>query len=237
MAKSAVVVVPTTGAAELQRCLESVLWQTYPATHLYVVCDGPLFLPAVHEILAGFDSPAIRLMALPDNVGAGGFYGHRIFAATSHLVSEDYLLFLDQDNWFDPDHVASLVHTIEARDLAWAYSLRKICAKDGTFLFNDNCESLGKWPAWTGINHVDTNSYCLKREVAVGVSSVWHGSWGQDRIFYKALDRHFPKYDCSGKYSVNYRLGGNPGAVTPDFFERGNASMTPNQDGSYPWQR
>lgn len=237
MAKFAVVVVPTTGAADLRLCIESVLAQSYPDTHLFVVCDGPEFLPAVTTILARFDSPAIRLMTLPANVGAQGFYGHRIFAAASHLVSEDYVLFLDQDNWFDADHVATLVSLIESKDLAWAYSLRKICDKDGSFVCNDDCESLGKWPAWTGIHHVDTNSYCLRRDVAVGVSTVWHGGWGQDRIFYKALDRNFPNYECSGKYSVNYRLGGNPNAVTADFFERGNASMTPRLDGTYPWQR
>jgi len=225
MEKSAVVIVPTTGAADLAVCIESVLTQTYAATGVFVVCDGPEFLPSVAGILGRFDAARIRLLVLPENVGAKGFYGHRIYAAATHLVGEDYVLYLDQDNWFERGHVAAMIEVIESRGLQWAHSLRRICGKDGEFLLNDECESLGRRAAWTGVHHVDTNTYCLRREVAVCVASAWHGGWGQDRVFYKALDSHYPKYACSGEYSVNYRLGGNPGAVTLDFFVRGNAAM------------
>jgi glycosyltransferase involved in cell wall biosynthesis len=225
MEKSAVVIVPTTGAPDLACCLESVLSQTYPATRVYLVCDGPQFLPSVEATLRRFDAARIRLLVLPENVGAKGFYGHRIYAAATHLVSEDYVLYLDQDNWFERGHVASMIELIETRGLQWAHSFRNICGKGGQFLVHDRCESLGRLTAWTGVHHVDTNAYCLRREIAVSVANAWHGGWGQDRVFYKALDSHFPKYDCTGAYSVNYRLGGNPGAVTLEFFMRGNAAI------------
>jgi glycosyltransferase involved in cell wall biosynthesis len=232
MARSAVVIVPTTGAPDLAGCIESVLSQSHAATGLYVVCDGPAFLPSVAAILRRFDAARIRLLVLPENVGAQGFYGHRIYAAATHLVNEDYVLYLDQDNWFERGHVASMIELIETQELQWAHSLRRICAKTGEFLLYDQCESLGRQVAWTGVHHVDTNAYCLRREVAVRAASAWHGGWGQDRIFYKALDTHFPKYKCTGQYSVNYRLGGNPGAVTAEFFVRGNAAMCDRRDQS-----
>ena len=89
------------------------------------------------------------LTALKENVGRDGFYGHRICAAFSHLVNSDYVLYLDQDNWFDPDHVAASIETIERTGSDWTYSPRKICSRSGAYLFNDDCESLGKWMAWT----------------------------------------------------------------------------------------
>jgi glycosyltransferase involved in cell wall biosynthesis len=237
MEKSAVVIVPTTGAPDLDGCLDSILTQTYPATGVYLVCDGPQYLPPVAGILRRFDAARIRLLVLPENVGAKGFYGHRIYAAATHLVSEDYILYLDQDNWFERGHVASMIELIETRGLQWAHSLRRICAQSGEFLVNDECESLGRLAAWTGVHHVDTNVYCLRREIAVGAANAWHGGWGQDRIFYKALDSHFPKYECTGEYSVNYRLGGNPGAVTLEFLIRGNVAMAAGriaQSSSFP---
>jgi glycosyltransferase involved in cell wall biosynthesis len=237
VSRSAVVIVPSTGAPELRSCVASVLGQTYPETHAYLVCDGPQFLEAVSEAIAGLGSPRLRLLALPENVGAGGFYGHRIFAAASHLVNQDYLLFLDEDNWFEPEHVATMVELLETRNLMWCYSLRRIFDKQGSFVANDDCESLGKWPACTGINHVDTSAYCLRREVAVAVASAWHGRWGQDRTFYAVLHQHFPRYECTGRYSVNYRLGGNPGSVTAEFFIEGNAAMARTRQGDYPWRR
>jgi len=79
---SAVVLIPTTGAPTLRRAVESVLAQTSP-TACYVVCDGEQFRSAVAEALRGIDVP---VCVLPRNVGAGGFYGHRVYAAFAHLV-------------------------------------------------------------------------------------------------------------------------------------------------------
>jgi len=119
---SSVVLIPTTGAPSLRRAVESVLAQTVPAA-CYVVCDGESFRPAVEAALQGLDVP---VCVLPRNVGAGGFYGHRVYAAFAHLVDEDHVLFLDQDNFLAPEHVSQCVDLIAARRLQWCYSLRNI---------------------------------------------------------------------------------------------------------------
>jgi hypothetical protein len=229
----AVVLIPTIGGEHLRTAVQSVLAQSLP-TRCYVVCDGEAHRPAVQRQLEGLD---VSLCVLPLNVGARGFYGHRIYAAFAHLVDEPYVLLLDQDNWFDPDHVQACVSLMERKALAWCYALRKVCSPAGEFLCNDDCESLGKWKSFTDDHLIDTSTYCLRREVFVHTSAAWHGGWGQDRVFAATLMQNVPAFDCSGRYTVNYRLGGNPGSVTEDFFRQGNRKMRMRHDKRLPWQQ
>jgi glycosyltransferase involved in cell wall biosynthesis len=232
---SATVIIPTTGAPELRKAIESVLNQSY-ITKCYVVCDGKDYAGKVKPIIEEFlGSDRISVCFLPINVGANGFYGHRIYAAFTHLVNTEYVLYLDQDNWFEPDHVQSCIDTIRTKKLQWCYSLRTVMNKDGDFICNDDCESLGKWQSYHGINHVDTNSYCLPTKIAIQLASAWHGGWGQDRVFLATVSKYFPNYDCTKKYSVNYRVDGNAGSVTGDFFLNGNEVMKQKYNGVFPW--
>lgn len=232
---SATVIIPTTGAPELKQAIQSVLDQTYETTS-YVVCDGEENYGKVSNIVREFGSK-IKLASLPINVGAKGFYGHRIYAAFTHLVNTDYVMWLDQDNWLYQNHVKDCVETIEVTNLDWCYSLRQIHKKDGTFVCFDDCESLGKWQTYHGVHHIDTNSYCLKTSVAIKLASAWHGGWGQDRVFLGAVAQHFPKFDCTGNYTVHYRVDGGQGSVTAEFFENGNKVMLEKYNGVYPWRK
>jgi glycosyltransferase involved in cell wall biosynthesis len=233
---SAVVILPTTGAPEVRKAIESVLNQTHQ-TKLYLVCDGEQFRGKVKTIADDYlGNPNFRVCYLPDNVGANGFYGHRVYAAFSHLVNEDYVFFLDQDCWFDPEHVGSCVDKIQKDNLEWTYSLRKITDKDGNYLLDDDCESLGKWQAWTNTHHIDTNTYCVRRDILIKLASVWHGGWGQDRVFLNTIAQNFKKWDCTKKYTVNYRLAGNQGSVTKEFFEQGNKVVNDFYKGKLPWK-
>jgi glycosyltransferase involved in cell wall biosynthesis len=230
---SAVVIIPTTGAPALRRAVRSVLAQTTPAA-CYVVCDGERYRESVAAALAGLD---VTLCVLPRNVGADGFYGHRIYAAFAHLVDEEHVLFLDQDNFFAPDHVSQCVDLIAARRLQWAYALRNVCDADGAFVCRDDCESLGKWPAFTKAHLIDTSSYCVRRDVLLQAAHAWHGKWGQDRVFAQVMMGNFAAFDCTGRYTVQYCLGGNAGSVTRDFFEQGNAQMLQRYKRGFPWAR
>jgi hypothetical protein len=233
---SAVVLIPTTGAPALRRAVQSVLAQTHE-TSAYVVCDGEPFREATLAALEGVDRARVALCVLPRNTGAGGFYGHRIYAAFAHLVAEDHVLFLDQDNFLAPDHVASCVELIAARRLQWCHALRNVCTPAGEFVCRDDCESLGRWPAYTGqdVHLVDTSAYCLRREVLLQAAHVWHGGWGQDRVFAQVMMRNFRDFDCTGRYTLQYCLGGNEGSVTKEFFEQGNAEMQRRYKRGFPW--
>jgi glycosyltransferase involved in cell wall biosynthesis len=233
MNMSATVIIPTTGAPELKKAVDSALKQTYPTT-VYVVADGPKAHSAVRMAIGYHDN--LYICNLPINVGANGFYGHRVYAAFSHLVNTKYVLYLDQDNWFEPDHVEKCVNTIEKNNLHWCYSLRNIYEGDN-FICRDDCESLGKYESYQpGVFHCDTNSYCILTGVAAAVSSAWHGGWGQDRVFYDVMQRNFPKFECTKEYTVNYRVGGNEGSVRKEFFLNGNKIMNDKYNGVFPWQ-
>lgn len=243
MAK-ALVITPTTGSPELQDAIDSILDQTIETDHL-LVCDGNQYREHVERIVA--DYPMVKVCYLPYNTGGNGFYGHRIMAAFSHLVNHDYVLFLDQDNWFQKDHVASMVEEIEKYNVDWCYSLRSIYDKDNNFICLDNCESLGRWPAWVNPNAylIDSSSYCFKTSFIRQYGHVWDDGWGADRKFYWYIKDHMrhQNYTCTGKYTLSYRLGGNEGSVTADFFLEGNKKMQDKYMGSdnngkrYPWQQ
>lgn len=232
----ATVIIPTTGTPELHDALKTALSQNQ--TKVYVVCDGDKFKGRVKPILDEYAGcPNLNVCYLPINVGANGFYGHRVYAAFTHLIDTPYVLYLDQDCSLQPHHVQACIQTIEEKNLDWSYSLRQIYDKDGNYICNDDCESLGKWQTYHGVNHIDTNCYCIKTDVAIKLAQVWHGGWGQDRVFLSVIAQHFPKWDCTGEYTVNYKVDGNPGSVNADFFHHGNEVMKQKYNGVYPWRK
>ena len=234
---SATVIIPTTGSPELEDAVRSVLNQSYE-TKCYIVSDGVQHHSKTRIITDNFlERKNLERCFLPINVGANGFYGHRVYAAFTHLIDTDYVLYLDQDCWFDSNHVQSCIETIEKNNLDWSYSLRKVYNKEGEYICNDDCESLGKWKTYHGVNHIDTNCYCIKTSVAIKLAQVWHGGWGQDRVFLSVLSQHFPKFECTGEYTLNYKVDGNAGSVNAEFFFNGNEVMKQKYNGVFPWRK
>lgn len=243
MNKTALVVIPTVGSAKLRDSLHSAVSQSFfhaGSMDVWVVVDGPQYRDKTEQILAGMQGldRNVNLMVLPANTGAGGFYGHRIYAAVSYLFNHDYVLYLDEDNWYDTDHVSSMVSACESNMWVWCHSLRKIFDQNRNYVCDDDCESLGRWPIYLSDSHhlVDTSTYCIRRDVIVNVAPAWYNGWGGDRMFYSVISRHYPNFGCTGRPTVNYRLDGNAGSVTSEFFINGNAIMRQRHGGSYPWR-
>jgi glycosyltransferase involved in cell wall biosynthesis len=228
------VVTPTIGSTTLKQCVESVESQTYKDLTHYVFLDGKENEKHIWYQLEGYDN--IKTIRLEENVGKG-WYGHRVYAACSFLVNADIICYLDEDNWYEPDHVQKLVDVIKDGN-DWAYSLRKIYDKQGNFLCEDNCESLGKWPVYFNdqVNHIDTSSFAVKRDAALRIGHAWYGQWGADRQFFMNLAKNFPKFDCSREHTMCYRLDGNPNSVNKEFFDKGNAASEQKYNGKFPWK-
>ncbi len=231
----ATVLIPTTGSDLLYTAITSVLMQDVD-TDAYVIVDGNASKEKAMSVINKiYDLKKVKVCVLPENVGANGFYGHRIYAAFSHLVNTDYVLFLDQDNWFDKTHVSSLIESCTSSNLPWSHSLRKIVRENGEFVCNDDCESLGSYKGFQNYNLVDTNSYCFMTKFITKIASVWHGGWGQDRVFYDVCKK-ISDGACSKKYTLNYRLGGNEGSVKEQFFIYGNNATLSLYKGKLPWK-
>jgi len=230
------VVTPTIGATTLRQCIESVETQTYDDLTHYIVLDGE----EEHgdEIWNKLqDATRIKTIRLQENIGKG-WYGHRVYAACGFLVNADVICYLDEDNWFESNHIEKLVERIK-KGVDWAFSLRKIFDKDGNFVTEDNCESLGQWPIYFNKDafHIDTSSFMIKADIARKLGPAWYGQWGADRQFFNALKQYFPSYSCSREYSLCYRLDGNPNSVNIEFFEKGNAENKKNYPNGFPWKQ
>lgn len=239
--KPVTIITPTIGSPKLKDAIESVKNQTYNCKHLLVI-DGPGYWKEASKHIPTLDDNT-KMVVSPENTGktGGNFYGHRIYAAYPHLINSDYILFLDEDNWFEPNHVETLVKTIEEKNLDFSYSLRKIYSSTKEYLCDDNCESLGRWEIFGSRQSphgkqylIDTSSYCFTRAFIQSTCHIWHHGWGGDRRYFSAVKEH-ARYDTNGKHTMCYRLDGNQGSVTNTFFEEGNKTQEQYYGGNYPW--
>ena len=226
------VITPTTGKDTMVKAMQSVIDQTIPTEHLIVV-DGEESYERMGNLVTPM-SKKITQIQLPENVGGNGWYGHRVYAAMPLMVNADYILFLDEDNWFEPNHVETMINKIKSKDLMWAYSLRRICDERGQYVFDDDCESLGRYPTFYDhtVNFVDTNCYCFRREYLVNIAHAFYGQWGADRPFYKSASTNLPSFGCTGEATVNYRA---PERLL-GMFKEGNKLMKEAYKEPLPWR-
>ena len=240
---SVTVVTPTIGSRALVRAIESVQAQTYSRLDHLIVIDGPDGEARVRAAMPAAPRHPCYLIALPFNTGAGGFKGHRIYGAAVYLASGRYVAFLDEDNWFEPDHIESLMRLTETGGLEWAYALRTIVDAEGREVAKDDCESLGKWPLWRdpATHFVDMNCYLLRRDIAIEFSPRFHRRsrdlFSPDAALCQHLLKTRPRFDTNGAYTVNYTAASGPGSVVADFFLRGNALMRERYPAGFPWRK
>jgi len=232
------VVITTIGAQHLEQCIDSVLNQTHKDTVIYLFKDGlDVKIPSfVNNI------PNIKQIHLDENVGKG-WYGHRVYAACSFLVNADIICYLDEDNFYEPEHVQNLVETI-SKGNSWAYSLRNIVDKNGEFNCTDDCESLGKWDSVINDKFIDVNCFMIPKMAAIHFSPYWYRRARHpqeqpevDRILSPFMMQNLPKFDTTGQYSVNYRVASRADSVQDSFFIKGNEVMKQKMNGEYPWRK
>jgi hypothetical protein len=232
------VIVPTTGNEKmLEIAVKSSATQIVPGVTTWIVADGPAAAEGAEAVAARWRGKArVEVLVLPRNTGEKGWNGHRIYGAVPWLTDADYVAFLDQDNFFDEDHVHSLLTAISATSnprARWAFSLRRIVDQDGNFACDDRCESLGMLHH-TCISEndylVDASCYLLERSLAIETATCWNAparpatGLEVDRALVRALSAAAP-FAAVPRSTVSYRLGGNARSVALPFFQRGNAAL------------
>ena len=233
--KTAAVVTVTNGKRpwELSNCIASVKAQTYPVVH-YIVCDEGFNQYAELRRLY----PELRICYWDGFVGGKDVEGRRLYAASALLVNEDVTFFCNDDDWYKPNHVQSIMAKID-EGYDWAYCLRSVYDKDGAYVLDDDCEALGElhdcWQA-QGHRFVDWCMWGMKTENLKMIASVLaQPGWGGDRKFYATAKQVFPKFTWSGERTFCFRLGGNEYSVDRGFFEKGNYTMLQKYDNKLPW--
>jgi hypothetical protein len=238
------VITPTTGDDRVIRAAESVARQTHADIHHFIVFDGADRMDAAPDVARDLAKlPRATVTLAPVATGHDRYLGHRIYGAWGFLAPGDAVAYLDQDNWYEPEHVSSLAAIIEDGK-RWAYALRRIIDTTGAFVCNDDCQSLGRWPMYRHPDEhlVDTNCYILRRGLACRFAPLWNfpslkNKRSSDHAICMALLKHVPEFDTSGRYTVNYTAGSNPGSVTPDYFLAGNAVMAERYPDGFPWRK
>jgi hypothetical protein len=265
------VVTPTTGHPKLLDLLQSIQRQWVPLNlrdgsitiEHFVVIDGPEFVEKATAILQqvvpsatstpddGAVVPVTRyVFPLPLNTGAGGFLGHKIYAGISQWVRGDYVLFLDDDNWWAPTHLYECYRTLTSVSppLDWCYTLRTVVSFDGTAVCRDNCESLGfLHPVFYADSEymIDTNCTCVSLSLVQKYGPMWNhvgtnSSDNPDRTYSRRLMSDHPRYDCTYGYTLQYRVANRPQSVSSDMFVVGNRQVAERYGaapGVFPWSR
>ena len=234
------VVTATIGRPTLRETIESVRNQTVACQH-YVFVHGKEYSAKANFIVD--DYPDLRVIHLPVNVDRGisgvrGGYGAApVYAAAGYLVPEDVIFYLDDDNTYDREHVASVSKLITDYGLGFAYALRRIISHGGSTICDDNCESLGYFVNASFHHIVDSSCLAVRADLARRASFGWYRRVASDRHFLAALMDSDTKGGCTGRHTVNYRLSDDSSAkaVSAEKFHQWNKIMLDRFPDGLPW--
>ena len=242
------VITATTGHPNLAKCIQSVQEQSYALIEHLVAVDGPEHEAKVDAVLNALpERHGLKVIRLPHATGKGTWNGHRIYGAMPLVMLTDYVCWLDEDNWFDEEHVEDLVRAATSSTGGWGFSLRKIVDTEGNFITLDQCESLGNLHhSFMSAQdyHIDTSCYMVRRDIAVQLAWVWNRiarppqgeGPGPDRLLCRVLMQHFPVGVWSKRYSLNYTVGSTSESVKGEFFLYGNNVMREHYPQGLPWE-
>jgi hypothetical protein len=110
----------------LWQCHASVLAQTHPCTHIMVADGEP------QAEVASWST--VRHMALPVNHADYGDTPRAVGSVEAIGSRFDAIAYLDADNSFTPDHIASLVELQRTTQATVCTSTRYLCRTDGTIM-------------------------------------------------------------------------------------------------------
>ncbi len=195
----------------LRACHDSVRGQTHAATHIMVADGHPQ---------AWIDSSSAQHIVLPVSHRN---YGDtpRAIASVSAITQEfDGIAYLDADNWYQPDHIETIVEMRRATGAAICSTNRSVHRLDGSLL--------GYCEASDGEDFVDTNCLAVFKEGFFllphwGTMQQWTHPIG-DRMMWHILSTseltrtHLPHYTVcyrSGYHFHYHAAGEEPPADAP----------------------
>jgi hypothetical protein len=152
----------------------------------------------------------------------GGLYpssfGGALKTILSYAANSRYVAYLDDDNWYAPNHVASMLAAVEGK--AWAFALRHfVDRRSGEVLWPDTWESVGPGRgvhAAAQGGFVDTNCFLLDKFACDDVLSQWAltryagGTGGDRQVLARLAGR---PWGTNGAHTVYYRqplVGNHP---------------------------
>ncbi|MFD0845893.1 glycosyltransferase family 2 protein [Streptococcus saliviloxodontae] len=106
------VIIPVyNGEKYLRQCVESVLKQTYSQLEIIIINDGSKDKTALICEQLRHQDERIRVFHKPANEGLGAGRNTSLDLATG-----DYIIFVDSDDWIDPNHIEDLYQLLKRTD-------------------------------------------------------------------------------------------------------------------------
>jgi glycosyltransferase involved in cell wall biosynthesis len=189
------------------QCHRSVLDQTYPCTHIMVADGHP------HPAIPTDDRTLHLILPRGGTADVGNtprFFG----AALAEAYGFDAVTFLDADNWYEPDHVSSLMTAHAACGYPLIACKRNFYSDAGVRLdFTEAMENDNQ--------HVDTNCWMIFKE-AFDLIRYWRVPkdfhWVGDRIFlqkaihdrYRIAFTHHRTVNYRTRHADHFRQAGQP---------------------------
>ena len=138
-------------------------------------------------------------------------YGGALKTILSYAANSRYITYLDDDNWYAPDHLATMLAAIAGKE--WAFSLMHfVDAKTGEYLCPDTWSSLGPGRgvyAKAQGGFVDTNCFFIDKIACNDVFPEWamprfqSGTGGDRQILQRLAKR---PYGSNNAHTVYYRV-------------------------------
>jgi hypothetical protein len=212
-------IIPTIVRSQLLRSVRSVFEQDFQGTiQIMLGIDHAVGNREIIDLLLT-ECPENRKITVVDlgystSATRGGFYsavsGGALRTVLSYAANSRYLAYLDDDNWWAPNHISSLRQAIDGVD--WAFSLRwYVDPTSQKPLFIDEWESVGPDNGmYADLYHgfVDTNCLMIDKRKCHWDLPAWcialnkDGS-GDDRVIYERLRRD-RSYAATGKATAFY---------------------------------
>lgn len=110
--KTVSVIIPVYNAEKyLRQCVQSVCAQSYKDLEILLINDGSTDSSGriIEELK--LEDTRIKVLHQPQNIGIG-----RVRNTGLEIARGEYLVFIDADDWMDPNHIEDLVELLERTD-------------------------------------------------------------------------------------------------------------------------
>ena len=217
----AAVVIPTILRPTLLRSVKSVFSQTLPGrVQVLIGIDNAngdrQILDALHAACPERFGITVVDPGYSTSVRHGGLHPARdggvLRTVLSYLANSRYVAYLDDDNWWENEHLADLHRAIEG--VAWSFSHRwYVDSESGKKICIDRWESLGPGKgvfSEKAAGFVDPNSLMIDKLICEPVLRWWsrplpgdNNGMSSDRHVFAELSQNYP-YRETGKATCNY---------------------------------
>ncbi len=235
------IITPTIGSNYLKKLLESINYQhklneLFFINHFIVIDNSPINQIKTNTILNSVnEKEGIKrhIFHIPFSSGEDNYKGHKIYSAIPQFVEDEYVIFLDDDNYLEEKHIYNFVKINNKKKYDWTYSLRNIVDSENNFICNDYCESLGFLHNvfyQKNVHLIDTNCYFIKTSILKKIAHIWnrkaqYNNNDPDRIFGNLLMNEYPNYVCTQENTLCYRVRDDNSGVNKNLFLQGNKIM------------